>query len=133
MRVRSRIFRWGLLLTLTLGVVLMHHTPGTHDATSPPAHTHAVSAASITATAEGACECHTPMDHFGALFSSGHGALHLCLAILIGFAVTSLVTLGRGPDATAPGLKRGLAPPGGPRRPPIPVARRLAVLCVMRC
>lgn len=132
MHVRSQVVRWGLLLALALGLVLMHHIPRPHDSTSPPAH--AVSAASITEVAGEACDRHPSTDHSGAPLSSpGHGALHLCLAILIGFAVVWLLALRLSPCTTAPGLKHGLAPPGEDEHPPIPVSRRLAVLCVMRC
>lgn len=133
MHVRSRVVRWGLLIALALGVVLMHHTPGPHVSASPPAHTHAMSAAPATAASEGGCECAHSGEHSGGPISSGHDALHLCLAILIGFAVFALMALRRGPGATVPSPGRGLSSPGLRRRPPIPVSRRLAVLCVMRC
>ncbi|MEV4646378.1 DUF6153 family protein [Saccharopolyspora sp. NPDC049357] len=133
MHVRSRVARWGLLVALALGVVLMHHAPGPHVSESPPAHTLAMSAAPITATADDGCECRHAGEHSGAPFSSGHDVLHLCLAILIGFAAFVLMAFRRGPGPTAAGPARSSTPPGMRGRPPIPVARRLAVLCVMRC
>lgn len=133
MRVRSRVVRWGLLVALALGVVLMHHTPGPHVSASKPAHALAMSAAPITATVDEGCEYRHAGEHSSAPSSSGHDLLHLCLATLIGFAAFMLVATRRGPSAAIADLGRSLAPPGMRRRPPIPVARRLAVLCVMRC
>jgi hypothetical protein len=133
MHVRSGVVRWGLLVALALGVVLMHHAQGPYVSASPPTHALAVNAAPITAAADDGCECHPAGEHNGAPFSSGHDLLHLCLAILIGFAAFLLVAFRRGPGAAIASPRRSLAPPGLRRRPPIPVAQRLAALCVMRC
>ncbi|WP_407690560.1 DUF6153 family protein [Saccharopolyspora rhizosphaerae] len=130
---RSRIVRWGLLIALALGVVLMHHTPGPHASTNPEAHTSAVSAAPITAASDESCECHHPGEHSGVPFPSGHEVLHLCLAVVIGFAASVVLAFRRRWGAVVAGRVRSLAPPGVRGRPPAPTARRLAVLCVMRC
>lgn len=62
-----------------------------------------------------------------------HGPLHLCLAILAGFAALLLPLLGSAPRpaAAATGPLPATTRPGS-RAPPSPVSRRLAVLCVLR-
>ncbi|WP_143121719.1 hypothetical protein [Saccharopolyspora antimicrobica] len=117
MRERPGLLRWGLLLVLAFCVVLMHHVPAQQH---EPAHQ---SAAAVQTAA---------VEHHEPPADSGHGALHLCLAIIAGFLVLLLPQLRRALRAAAE-LPRGLAvalPVLLP--PPLPVPRRLAALCVLR-
>ncbi|MBB5157672.1 hypothetical protein [Saccharopolyspora phatthalungensis] len=119
MRIRSELMRWGLLVVLALCVVLMHHVPAQHD------HAHHAPAAVATAAMP------TP-DHGEPPPAPDHGLLHLCLAIIAGFFALLLPFLRRIASGFAelPGL---LARTALDRfRPPTPVPRRLAVLCVLR-
>ncbi len=64
----------------------------------------------------------------------GHDLLHLCLAILAAIAGIGLVLFAvAGPPPTAdPDAGTNLRRSGFARAPPLPTARRLAVLCVLR-
>ncbi|QGK70225.1 hypothetical protein GIY23_12430 [Allosaccharopolyspora coralli] len=142
MRDRSAFGPWWLLVLVAFAVVAMHHAPMTHaNGSSLPDMPSAVSAAHHS---EGANQP-LPTTHVGAaaiamsLVSAGsdepgmgHGLLHLCLAVLVGAAAVVLawLTLWIGPDTAS---HRSSMPTGiGPARPPLPVPRRLAVLCVLR-
>lgn len=131
MHVRSGIARWGLLVVLTLGVVLMHHAPGQHGLHSPPPHS--ATASTAVSTAEQGRERPHSAEHGDMPASSPHQLLHLCLAILLGFATFLFFWRRRRPATLASHSRRWLSlwPQGA--RPPVPLARRLAVLCVMRC
>ncbi|MFR9732040.1 hypothetical protein ACL03H_22675 [Saccharopolyspora sp. MS10] len=133
MEVRRGLVRWGLLVLLVLGVVLMHHVPGQHSGTGAPPPPSATSA-ELTATAsDGGGEGHHAPELGGMSASSPHPLLHLCLAILIGFAAFLLARTWRDRGARAP--RPGPGARARPRwtRPPTPTARRLAALCVLRC
>lgn len=115
-RERPQLLRWGLLLALAFCVVLMHHVPAQHESAHQPA-------AAVQTVA---------VEHHEPPADSDHSALHLCLAIIAGFLVLLLPQLRRILQAAAE-LPRGLAvalPVLLP--PPLPVPRRLAVLCVLR-
>ncbi|KAA5838136.1 hypothetical protein ABT337_05440 [Saccharopolyspora hirsuta] len=117
MRERPGLLRWGLLLALALCVVVMHHVPAQHEQSHPPE-----TAVVQTAAAE----------HHHPPAAPDHGALHLCLAIVVGFLLLLLPQLRRILRAAAE-LPRNLAvvlPVLVP--PPLPVPRRLAALCVLR-
>ncbi|MEV0697214.1 hypothetical protein AB0I53_04755 [Saccharopolyspora sp. NPDC050389] len=118
MQARSRLVRWGLLIVLALGVVLMHHVPAQHHQPHPPA----------------AVAMHTamPAEHNEPPAAPDHGLLHLCLAIAAGFIALLLPLLRRIASASAE-TPKPLAITAFTRfRPPTPVPRRLAVLCVLR-
>ncbi len=140
MRVRWSAWRWVVLVALALGVVLMHHAPIAHGAHSSAAHT--VSAAhhahaAVSVAPEPACGCEA--DHAasavpGDSTPGSHSLLHLCLAIMTAAATAVAgLWLSRMLRPCALSLTR---PPSRQMReqlrPPIPVPRRLAVLCVLR-
>ncbi|GAB3294298.1 hypothetical protein GCM10027563_34850 [Parasphingorhabdus pacifica] len=134
-------------MLLALGVVAMHHAPFSHGSSAgaaqpvvPPAvdsshHLAFDDAARSLAVAEGfEAVFSAPLTAAETKSRTGHGELlHLCLAILAGAAVflVSLVLL-----ATIPPPSSSARSSGNqvlPRiRPPPPVLRRLAVLCVLR-
>lgn len=133
MQLSSVLCRWGLLVALALGVVVMHHTPSEHD------QPNMAGAPVVSMSHSQPCEAAMPEARSDGHASHGSGpvlpdhALHLCLAILIfvGGAVLSLWALPRGRVSSPPRM-----PAKGTTdrvRPPTPVPRRLAVLCVMRC
>lgn len=140
MRWTSRSWLWGLLTVLLFGLVLMHHTPShsAHDAgvASAPA------AADITSMSDSpASNCPCPAtDHNDSLpgGSSGPGStalLHLCLAVLA--ALGSILTAGLALRGTIAHIGRNIGLMGRWTgleylRPPVPVPRRLAALCVLR-
>ncbi|QGK68600.1 hypothetical protein GIY23_02645 [Allosaccharopolyspora coralli] len=142
MRRTSGIYRWGLLILLTFAVMVMHHAPGLHDqahevpspagsaaqtqhhrAHDEPVRVEAGEVTTSPATTGLGDETHG---------SSSHDVLHLCLTIMLGFALLlfSAVTgeirvrLPRASSERRPGLHRF--------RPALPVPRRLAMLCVLR-
>jgi hypothetical protein len=122
--------RWLLLVALVLGVALMHHIPasGGHGAHGNAA---AVAAAHSAAADHGSCPC----DHVSPAPAddTGHAMLHLCLAIIVGVAVVVALWLRRVLRPAVQSLNRVLSRAGRERfRPPLPVPRRLAVLCVLR-
>ena len=86
-----------------------------------------------SATSDDGCDCHHASEHSGAPIPSPHDLLHLCLAILIGFAAFFLARVRCRRGTATPGPGSLLAVPGARTRPPVPVARRLAALCVLRC
>lgn len=134
MGVRPGFLRWGLLVALLLGVVLMHHIPYQHD--RPHAEPPSAVTAELplpSATSDDGCDCHHASEHSGAPTPSPHDLLHLCLAILIGFAAFFLARVRCRRGTATPGPGSLLAVPGARTRPPVPVARRLAALCVLRC
>jgi len=114
--VRTGAFRWALLVALALGVVLMHHVPAQHDAHHAP-HTVGVHA-QVNASDDAA--------------PAGHDALHLCLAVAASFLVLLASRLRLAVLVTAemliPRIRRTLQR----ARPPDPLPRRLAALCVLR-
>ncbi|MCI2421745.1 hypothetical protein MOQ72_30345 [Saccharopolyspora sp. K220] len=118
MRARSELIKWGLLVVLALCVVLMHHVPAQHDQAHPPAAvaTHSAMAAEHSAP--------SPMPD--------HGLLHLCLAIAAGFVLLLLPLLRRIASALAEPSRLLMRTALEQLRPPTPVPRRLAVLCVLR-
>lgn len=115
---RSRLVRWGLLVVLALGVVLMHHVPAQHDQPHPSAAVAMHSA--------------TPTEHGEPPAAPDHGLLHLCLAIAAGFIALLLPLLRRIASASAENPKPLAITAFTRFRPPTPVPRRLAVLCVLR-
>lgn len=123
--------RWVLLLVLALGVVLMHHVPAqAHEPAPVAAAAHAVGHSPVTAHTD-----HAPVaqvEHHGHPASPGHAALHLCLAIVVGFLVLLLPRLRRAARAVAGPPRALVAAPPALAPPPVPVPRRLAALCVLR-
>ncbi|QIZ33665.1 hypothetical protein [Saccharopolyspora sp. ASAGF58] len=138
MQARSRLVRWGLLVVLALGVVLMHHMPAQHHESHPPA---APAAAAMHAgmptehsepPAAAAMHAGMPTERRELPAAPDHGLLHLCLAIAAGFIALLLPVLHRIASALA-GTPKPLAITAFTRfRPPTPVPRRLAMLCVLR-
>lgn len=138
----SRSWRWGLLAVLLFGLVLMHHAPshGGHDSELAAVLTAAAgSGVAMTDSAAAPCPC-PAMDHDAPL-PGGSGEpgtttlLHLCLAVLAGLGgrlAAGLLLRGSishtGGNAGPAGRRIGL----GHLRPPVPVPRRLAALCVLR-
>ncbi|WP_190823231.1 hypothetical protein [Saccharopolyspora pogona] len=117
MQARPRLVRWGILVVLALGVVLMHHVPAQHHE-SPPA--------------AAAMHAGMPAEHSEPPAAPDHGLLHLCLAIAAGFIALLLPLLHRIASALAE-TPKPLAITAFTRfRPPTPVPRRLAMLCVLR-
>lgn len=137
----SRIYRWGLLILLAFAVMVMHHAPGLHD----QAHEVPPAVSAVQTQHHQAHDPSVPVETSGARTasaatdvgdetqgSSSHGMLHLCLTIMLGFALLLFSTVtgevrSRLPRATSErraGLHRF--------RPPLPVPRRLAMLCVLR-
>ncbi|MEU6264480.1 hypothetical protein [Saccharopolyspora shandongensis] len=121
MQARSRLVRWGLLVVLALGVVLMHHVPAQHH----QSHQSHPSAAMATHSA-------MPTEHSEPPAAPDHGLLHLCLAIAAGFIALLLPLLHRIASASAENPKPVAIRAFTLFRPPTPVPRRLAVLCVLR-
>lgn len=142
MRWTSRSWLWGMLTVLLFGLVLMHHVPshGGHDAELAAVPT--VAADSGVTVIEGrAADCPCPAtDHDAALPGvplpgGGSALLHLCLAVLAtlgGMLAAGLVLRGiishTGRDIGSAGRRVGVEY----LRPPVPVPRRLAALCVLR-
>ena len=138
----SRSWLWGLLAVLLLfGLVLMHHTPGHggHDAELAADPLAATSVVAMTDSPAADCPC-PATDHDSPLPSGtgGPGAtalLHLCLAVLV--ALGAMVAAGllrhaiishTGGNLGSAGRRIGLEHV----RPPVPVPRRLAALCLLR-
>lgn len=134
----SRSWLWGLLAVLLFGLVLMHHAPshGGHDPELA-----AVTAPAMAMTVNQAVQCPCPaMDHDaprpgGGGESGATALLHLCLAVLAalgGMLAAGLTLRGflsqAGGNAGSSGRRIGLEY----LRPPVPVSRRLATLCVLR-
>lgn len=133
---------WRSLLWATLAVAVlgMHHAPALATSTSHAVTAHgAAPAETVPPAADPGCCAHAtagqadtepePTEH------GGHDALHLCLAILAAVAgVTVLLFVSTVPIAAALGHTRAAwgADRRGARPPPVPVLRRLAVLCVLR-
>lgn len=108
-------------MVLALGVVLMHHMPAQHHESHPPA-----------APAAAAMHAGMPTERRELPAAPDHGLLHLCLAIAAGFIALLLPVLHRIASALA-GTPKPLAITAFTRfRPPTPVPRRLAMLCVLR-
>lgn len=139
MRWASRSWLWGLLAMLLFGLVLMHHVPGHggHDAESVAVPATAVGSGMAMIDSR-AVECPCPAVNHDAPLPDGSGEpgttalLHLYLAVLAavgGMLVVGLVLRG---TISHPGVsarqRSGLAY----LRPPLPVPRRLAALCVLR-
>lgn len=139
MRWTSRSWLWGLVAVLLFGLVLMHHAPshGGHD----PGPAAAAAGPALAMIDQPAPDCPCPaMDHNAPLPGGGGEAgdtalLHLCLAVLAalggmlaaGFMVRGFLSHPGG-NAGSSGWRIGLEY----LRPPIPVSRRLAALCVLR-
>lgn len=132
LRLRELLFALAMVAALS-GVVGMHHVLASPAATVPvtAAPTHAAATTLHTpAHAPAAIPTDDHDDHSGA------DLLHLCLAVLgaaLGVPVVLLVLValrGRTPVASSAGgaAARALTP----RAPPLPVPRRLALLCVLR-
>ncbi|MFC8042811.1 hypothetical protein [Nocardia sp. NPDC057353] len=138
-----------LWATLAVAVLGMHHAPalaasacsGHHfTSTSPAVTEHGTAPAEIgSPIADPGCCAHDTAGQVNAgpepAEHGGHDALHLCLAILAAVVgVALLVVVSKVPIAAA--LEHTRAAWGGDRRrarpPPVPVLRRLAVLCVLR-
>lgn len=142
MRWTSRSWLWGLLATLLFGLVLMHHAPshGGHDPELAAVPTAAVGSG-MAMTDNHAAQCPCPAgDHDAPLPGGGDQSgttalLHLCLAVLAAFGgmlAAGLMLRGSlshtdGSPGSA-GWRIGLEY----LRPPVPVSRRLAALCVLR-
>ncbi|MFC3960962.1 hypothetical protein [Nocardia jiangsuensis] len=146
------LLRSMLWATLAVAVLGMHHTPTLVQATSHSMPTvvaghddhHAMPASDSPSMAaghgDGCCgqvaAGQTPSPGAGPAGEGhgGHDLLHLCLAIMTALAGVTLIVLAlawRGP-AAVPRMGGGLRPGAFARPPPLPVARRLAVLCVLR-
>ncbi|WP_406690427.1 DUF6153 family protein [Saccharopolyspora sp. ID03-671] len=114
---RPTALRWVLLLALALGVVLMHHVPAQHDSHHSQ-HT-------ATAQVQVAASEHDDGSH-------EHDLLHLCLAVAASFlallAPRLRADLGVIAEMPPPRFRRTLER----ARPPDPLPRRLAALCVLR-
>lgn len=132
---------WGLLAVLVLSVVVMHHAPmhGTSKTAAPASTAAAVPASPGTPHSPHGHNPNEPQiapatatgqEHLQA--PSGHGLLHLCLAILAGLAL--LLVAAKGILLPAPPARAGPRMPTalGWLAPPVPVPRRLATLCVLR-
>lgn len=138
---RLLLGRWLMLVLLAFGVVVMHHAPLMHvQEPAPPAAT-----ASHLAHADQAMPAGGDGGEHGihgSLVSAGggsdvgtgHGFLHLCLAILAAAAAGLLaVLLSRARVVLQwPSTWSPLEACAGWFPPPLPVPRRLAVLCVLR-
>lgn len=145
MRTRSVFGPWWLLVLLAFGVVAMHHAPMAHaGGASPPGTPPPVSAAHhaahdsvgpnqpMSASAGGDTATHVPLVDEADQPGVDHGLLHLCLAVLAGAAAVVIASLAlRILPATA-SLRSSIPMGIGRARPPPPVPRRLAVLCVLR-
>lgn len=133
-----------LLALLAFGVMVMHHAPLAHASDSapmpmPPAlvqlhGTHAAQAADVPHAQVGRSAepaAHSSPDRQPA---HEHGWLHLCLAILAAaivlFAAHALRASALLPKA--PFRAAALGPGRSRSRPPPPLPRRLAQLCVLR-
>ena len=137
-RDRSALGPWWLLVLVAFGVVAMHHAPIAHG--GPSAMPPAVSAAHhsegahppLPTTHGGETAIHVTHASAGDEPGTGHGLLHLCLAVLVAAAVVVLawLTLWIGPDTSS--HRSSVRTAIGRARPPLPVPRRLAVLCVLR-
>ena len=138
----SRSWLWGLLAALLFGLVLMHHVPshGGHDPELAAVPTAAVGSG-MAMTENHAAQCPCPAAGHDAPLPGGGGEsgttalLHLCLAVLAalgGMLAAGLMLRGflsqTGGNAGSAGRRIGLEY----LRPPIPVSRRLAALCVLR-
>jgi hypothetical protein len=124
--------RWGLLVVLALCVVLMHHVPAEHDQAHPPAAV-ATHAAMTTEHAQPpAAAVVMTTEHGESPAAPDHGLLHLCLAVVVGFLAFVVPLLRRASGASAELPKRLVLASLDRFRPPTPVPRRLAVLCVLR-
>lgn len=139
MRWRSRSWLWGLLAALLFSLVLMHHVPshGGHDAGSV-AVTAAAAGLDMTMTDGRAVE--RPgfaVDHDAPL-PGGSGEpgttalLHLCLAVLAALGGMLAVGLVQRETIYHTGGSAGWRIGVANLRPPLPVPRRLAALCVLR-
>lgn len=140
---RSVLGRWCLLIVVGIGVVAMHHVPFKHDLASGSArHGGAMSLSSAhhmpvedVSRFPVVVEAHGPPSGTASddQADTGHGPLHLCLAILLAAAllVVSFVLLTVIPPVPSLWRRRGRM--GTPRiRPPPSMRRRLALLCVFR-
>ena len=132
---RTGALRWTLLLVLALGVLLMHHVPTQHVPTQH-APAHHVSAQPVPAQHDShqvqrSVSAHAQVDSSDTA-PDGHGVLHLCLALAVTFLALLAPRLGRAVGApvevSLPRLRRTLER----ARPPDPLPRRLAALCVLR-
>lgn len=145
--VSATLWRSLLLAVLAVAVLGMHHTPlaplGHEMPGEPIAPAHRASGAHMLPGFEvpgapvphgsGVAGAH-PTDEHGAPGGHGHDLLHLCLAImaaLTGLALV-LVALGAAPATAGDAAGRRTGAGGYARPPPLPVRRRLAVLCVLR-
>jgi hypothetical protein len=124
MRTRA-LYRWGMMVALALAVILMHHVPEQHDRAHETSETGVVHVV-------GAAHHEAALPVFDdPLADSGHSMLHLCMAIVVGMAVLLLAAAREIPGA-APDSERLRRTARSLFRPPSPVPRRLAVLCVLR-
>ncbi len=144
---RSLLGQWWLLTVLAFGVIAMHHTPLAHADEArhapPPAassveqgqSSHGVdrqlpAGAGENSAGENSASTASAADDHPA---EGHGFLHLCLAILAGAAAVFALLVQKGPLPSLRSWVRSAIRPGIWRfRPPLPVPRRLALLCVLR-
>lgn len=143
---RSVLERWCLLVVLALGVVAMHHAPflqehsGTTALGTASAAVHASGHVGsggsdrLSASGNGAGRVvPAPLVAAEEGHSAGYGGLHPCLAVHVG-AAAFLGVLGL--LATIPPSSIPIRPGGQVAmpwiRPPPPVLRRLAMLCVLR-
>lgn len=140
MRWTSRSWLWGVLTVLLFALVLMHHAPshGGHDSglVSPSALGPVLA---MVDQSGAACPC-PAVDHDAPLpGGSGESGsttlLHLCVAVLaalVGTLAAGFLLRGSSSraDGNAGSAGRRIGLPE--LRPPIPVPRRLAALCVLR-
>lgn len=140
MQGRSRPLRWGMLVVLALGVILMHHAPALHTPAhegpavaavhSTQVHTIAGSASLMEQASEKTMlsKVSNPDD----TLDSSHAMLHMCLAIVTGLALLLLTAATGLLQVRLPWAKHAPYKSRSRFRPPLPVPRRLAVLCVLR-
>jgi hypothetical protein len=114
--VRTGAFRWALLVALALGVVLMHHVPAQHDAHHAQ---HTVGA-------------HVQVQASDDTAPDGHDALHLCLAVAASFLLLLAPRLRLTAVVTAEMFLSRIRRTLQRARPPDPLPRWLAALCVLR-
>ncbi|MBE9375960.1 hypothetical protein IQ251_16030 [Saccharopolyspora sp. HNM0983] len=135
---RGMLARWLLLLALSAGMVLMHHVPGGHGEHHSPAaaaSTEHGAAPPAHAAPDPAAPAHAAADQTGGEPGPVQldDLLHLCLAIIAGAALLLLdLRRNRGPLHGLPTIRTPRVHPVSRRRPPPPVRRRLAELCVLR-
>jgi hypothetical protein len=123
-RARTRATHWALVWAVAFAVVGMHHI-GLHEQSS-----HAPMASAVDCCVDGVSGQHDPFP------TGGHGAVHLCLAILaasLGLALALLALRRRDVrDRLARVTRRAGRRPRSPPPRPGGAPAFLAILCVLR-